>query len=93
MLGDLHTDGTVLSFLSPQRQLHCKCIPSCNSRMWNSIVSVPDHCLFICFVLGKKEIFSPSVYAATLFSLGAKVKFRRGKPNVLVALLVTLLMC
>ena len=32
-------------------------------------------------------------YAATLVSFGARVKFRRRKPSVLVALLVTLLRC
>ena len=25
-------------------------------RMWNSIVSVPDHCLFIYFIMGKRKL-------------------------------------
>ena len=34
-----------------------------------------------------------ALYAATLVSFGARVKFRLRKPSVLVALMVTLLMC
>ena len=38
-------------------------------------------------------IGTKAVYAATSGSFGARVKFRRRKPSVLVALLVTLLKC